>query len=273
MWHRSPAVAGSFYPANPQRLSEEIDSYLGKVDERPLEGGVLALVSPHAGYIYSGPVAAYAYKQLVGSGVDLVVVIAPSHRARFSGASVIPAGIYETPLGGVSADEEIGQKLMGQPHYDFIREVHMGEHSLEVQVPFLQRVLGDFSIVPIIVGTVDLDMCRAIGEELAGAIADEKRKYVIVLSTDLSHYFPYKKACDVDNVFIQTFLKYDENELYKALSSDRAQACGEGPLLCGLVASKKLGGQKAKLLKYANSGDTAGDKDRVVGYCAAAILK
>ncbi|HPJ38869.1 MAG TPA: AmmeMemoRadiSam system protein B, partial [Spirochaetota bacterium] len=160
MWHRSPVVAGSFYPSSPQRLSDEIDGYLRDVEDRSLDGELVALVSPHAGYIYSGPVAAYSYKQLSGSGVELAVVIAPSHRARFDGASLIPSGVYETPLGKVPIDDSIGTLLADERHFTFIKEVHQAEHSLEVQVPFLQKVLGDFSIVPIIVGTIDLATCR-----------------------------------------------------------------------------------------------------------------
>lgn len=273
MWHRSPVVAGSFYPSNPRRLSDEIDGYLKGVEDSPLGGELVALVSPHAGYIYSGPVAAYSYKHLAGSGVELAVVIAPSHRARFDGASVIPAGVYETPLGKVPVDELIGKPLVGGKHFTFIREVHQAEHSLEVQVPFLQKVLTDFSIVPIIVGTIDLATCREIACEIADLLLTEKRKYVIVLSTDLSHYFPYERAKAIDDVFIQSLLSFDEDDLYRTLSADKAQACGEGPVLTGMVAAKKLGARKVEVLKYANSGDTAGSKDQVVGYLAAAMVR
>ena len=152
-------------------------------------------------------------------------------------------------------------------------EVNQEEDSLEVQVPFLQKVLGDFSIVPIIVGTIDLATCRDIAGEIAGHLAAEKRKCVIVLSTDLSHYFPYERAKAIDNVFIQSLLSFDEEELYRTLSADKAQACGEGPVLTGMMAAKKLGARKVELLKYANSGDTAGSKDQVVGYLSAAIVR
>jgi AmmeMemoRadiSam system protein B len=273
MWHRSPVVAGSFYPSNPRRLSDEIDGYLRDVEDRPLGGELVALVSPHAGYIYSGPVAAYSFKQLMGSGAELAVVIAPSHRARFDGASVIPSGIYETPLGKVSIDESIGERLAGEKPFTFIKEVHQAEHSLEVQVPFLQKVLTDFSIVPIIVGTIDLATCREIAEEIAASLAAEKRKYIIVLSTDLSHYFPYDRAKAIDDVFIQSLLSFDEDDLFRTLSADKAQACGEGPVLAGMIAAKKLGARRVELLKYANSGDTAGSRDQVVGYLAAAMVR
>ncbi len=141
MWHRKPVVAGSFYPSNPADLKIDIDGYLSKAEKKKLDGALLGIISPHAGYVYSGPVAAYSYKQLIGSGVELAVVLAPSHRARFDGASVIDSGIYETPLGQVEIDEKIGRALLDENYFSFIKEAHSTEHSLEVQVPFLQRVL------------------------------------------------------------------------------------------------------------------------------------
>jgi AmmeMemoRadiSam system protein B len=273
MWHRSAVVAGSFYPTNPARLSADIEHYLEAADLIDLSGEPIALISPHAGYIYSGPVAAYSYRQLAGKHIDLAIVIAPSHRARFNGASIIPSGTYETPLGGVNIDGQMGALLEQEDGFSFIKEAHQAEHSLEVQVPFLQKVLGSFSLVPIIVGTVEIDTCRMLARSLAKNLEREGRKWIIILSTDLSHYFPYGKACEIDRVFIKTLLDFDENELYAVLSRNTAQACGEGPVLTGMITAKMLGASAVKLLKYANSGDTAGGKDQVVGYLSAAIVK
>ncbi len=273
MWHRDPVVAGSFYPSNADKLRGDIEHYISKVQKKKLDGEIVGLISPHAGYIYSGPVAAYSYAQLIDSDVEVAVVLAPSHRARFGGASVIPDGIYETPLGEVPIDSRIGERLVQKPHLSFIKEVHMAEHSLEVQVPFLQGVLKGFSVVPIIVGITEVKTCLEIAEEIYSVLKDEDRKFVIVISTDLSHYFPYEKATQIDNIFIENLQKFDEMVLFEALSRDDAQACGEGPVLTGMSVAKKLGAHRIDVLKYANSGDTAGGKDQVVGYLSAAIVR
>ena len=271
MWRREPVVAGSFYPSNPDRLSRDIDQYLSDARGDRLDGNIFAVISPHAGYIYSGPVAAYSFRELKDRDIELAVVIAPSHRARFDGASVIPSGTYVTPLGGVEIDAALGEKLVGEPNFGFYKQVDQAEHSLEVQVPFLQKVLGMFKIVPIIVGCVDLETCRKLAATLHRHLAGEARRYVMVLSTDLSHYFAYQKARAIDSAFIESLSKFDEEDLFRVLSAEKAQACGEGAVLTGLIAAKMLGAKKVDILKYANSGDTAGGKDQVVGYLAAAI--
>ncbi len=273
MWRREPVVAGSFYPSNPGRLSQDIDGYLAGAPSKKTTGEVVAVISPHAGYIYSGPVAAHSFREIRDSGVEVAVVIAPSHRARFDGASVIPSGTYVTPLGDVEIDDILGEKLIMDRRFSFVREVDQVEHSLEVQVPFLQKVLGTFKIVPIIVGCVKLESCRELAEVLYGALSQEKRKFVMVLSTDLSHYLPYNKARDVDRVFIEALSGFDEKALYETLSADKAQACGEGAVLTGMMTAKMLGASKVEILNYATSGDTAGDKSRVVGYLSAAIIR
>lgn len=272
MFRRKPAVAGSFYPSNPQRLGEMIDSYLAEAKGGAAAGEVVGLVSPHAGYVYSGPVAAYSYRR-VDPAVRCAVVLAPSHRARFNGAAILPEGIYETPLGDVGIDAAIGDKLKDRKYFAPLKEAHELEHSLEVQVPFLQKVLEDFTIVPIIVGTVDLDICRGIAEGIAEALSGEKRKTVIVMSTDLSHYHSYEQAKMLDGRFMDALGAFDEKKVSELLSSGRAEACGEGPVLSGMFLCKKLGAKKVEMLKYMNSGDTAGDKAQVVGYLAAAFVK
>lgn len=273
MWHRKPAVAGSFYPSNPGKLSADIDGYLKNAAGSAIEGELFGIIVPHAGYVYSGPVAAYSYDLLKGLDVRVAVVLAPCHRARFDGASVIPSGLYSTPLGDVTIDEAIGNELVRSPRMKFIREAHDSEHSLEVQVPFLQRVLGDFTLVPIVVGTTDLAVCRSLAADMAEVLSREERRFVIVISTDLSHYHPYQEARRIDGVFIETLRRYDTAELYSTLGADRAQACGEGPVLTGMELGSRMGASRVEVLKYANSGDTAGGRDQVVGYLAAAIVK
>lgn len=272
MWQRKPGFAGSFYPASPEKLKNEIITYLSKATVKKLEHPV-AFIVPHAGYIYSGPVAAYSYAQLKENPADVVIVLAPSHRARFNGASIITNGIFSTPLGDITVDSTIAGRLLDEEVFFEIKEAHQYEHSLEVQLPFLQVVLKDFVLVPIVIGTIDLELCTQIGKKLAQVLQDEKRNYSIIISTDLSHYYHYDIARKIDTTFIESLKKFDENYLYEMLQSDKAQACGEGPVLAGMVASKQLGAQRIEILQYANSGDTAGPKNEVVGYLAAAFVK
>jgi AmmeMemoRadiSam system protein B len=273
MWHRKPAYAGSFYPSNPEQLKKDIDKYLSAAQKKDFKGKLLGLVSPHAGYVYSGPVAAYSYKQLLGSGIELAIVLTPSHRARFAGASVINSGIYETPLGQIEIDETVGQALLNEDHFSFIKEVHGAEHSLEVQAPFLQRVLESFKLVPIVIGDNDFNFCKAVAEELHNSIKNEKRKFILIISTDLSHYHSYKEAVNIDRVYSEALKTADENKLENVVATNKAEACGHGPVLIGLMLCKKLGASSVEILHYANSGDTAGSKNEVVGYLSAAILK
>ncbi len=273
MWHRKPFVAGSFYPSDPDELKKEIDGYLKNAEKKKPDGEIYGIVSPHAGYVYSGPVAAYSYKQLIGSGTELAIVLAPSHRGRFRGASVIDSGIFETPLGQIEIDDKIGSALLDETHFAFIKEAHYAEHSLEVQAPFLQCVLKTFKIVPIVIGAYDMDSCRAIADGLYNCLKNEKRKFSVIISTDLSHYHPYKSAIEIDGVFIDALKTADEATIDNVLSSGRAEACGHGPVLSGLMLCKRLGAGRVEILHYANSGDTAGGKGEVVGYLSAAILK
>jgi hypothetical protein len=233
---------------------------------------LLGIISPHAGYIYSGPVAAYGYNYLAQSSCDLYVVIAPSHRARFNGASVIPEGIYRTPLGDAEIDSGIGKKLEKRKYFSFIREAHEMEHSLEVQIPFLQMVKPDARIVPVVLGTIDPGICREIGEIVAEEIAASGKEYGIIISTDLSHYHSYDTAVKKDNDFITALESFDEEKITGVIASGKSEACGEGPVLAGISLARRLGAKKIRAVKYANSGDTAGTKDQVVGYVSALIL-
>lgn len=272
MWHRKPVVAGAFYPAEPSHLRAMVGKYLDMADRRPLSGKAVGLVSPHAGYIYSGPIAAFSFRQM-DPETEVLVVLAPSHRARFRGASVFPEGIFETPLGEVEVDSKIGRQLLEKPLFSFLKEAHQFEHSLEVQVPFAQVVLGPFTIVPIIVGVTDMAACAEIASGLADVLKQETRKYSIVLSTDLSHYYSYGDAVSMDGRLIKALETFDPAVLEKTISAGSAEACGEGPLLAGMSLCRELGAKKMEILKYANSGDTAGDKSQVVGYLAAAMVK
>ena len=273
MWNRKPVYAGQFYAAEEDDLKREMSHYLQHAELPDINGTVLAVIAPHAAHYFSGPIAAYSYNLLSVSKPDVVIVLAPSHKSSFLGASYIDSGTYDTPLGSVPIDEKITQTLMRRPNFFFIKEPHEKEHSLEVQVPFLQHILGDFTIVPLIVGTTEDRTMRKIGETLAEIIASDERKVGLVISTDLSHYHKHDEAIVIDGQFIDTLLSMDEDELRHMVETREAEACGIGPVVIGLIACKKLGANKVQFLRYATSGDTGGDKQQVVGYLSAAILK
>jgi len=274
MYIRRPAVAGSFYPADSEKLKKMICGYISQAekDQEPVKGKLYGIISPHAGYIYSGPVAAYGFSYLKYSNFDGFVVIAPSHRARFNGASVLSDGAYSTPLGEMEIDSELGGELKKSSLFTYIKEIDEPEHSLEVQIPFIQFMKPGLKLVPVIIGTTEISLCRKIGEVIAEAVKSLNRNYAIVISTDLSHYYPYKKAVQMDSDFISALKSFDENRIVETVKSGKGEACGEGALLAGITAARKLGASKIEIAKYANSGDTAGSKDEVVGYVSAVIL-
>ncbi len=271
MYIRQPVVAGSFYPGEPDKLKSMINGFLSnaEADKPKISGNVYGIISPHAGYVYSGPVAGYGFSYLSQLNIDTYIILAPSHRARFKGASVIPRGIYSTPLGDVNIDSDIGEELIQLEGFGFIPEAHELEHSLEVQVPFVQVVSEGAKIVPLVMGTTDLNLCRRIGESIASVIKNKDKSYAVIISTDLSHYHSYNSAVELDNKIIKSIESFDENKLSNLLQSGKAEACGEGPLISGMYLCRSMGAKKATVVKYANSGDTAGSKDRVVGYLSA----
>jgi AmmeMemoRadiSam system protein B len=249
-----------------------IDGYMKEAAGAPSAGAVVGVISPHAGYIYSGPVAAFSFSQL-DPGTTLAVVLAPSHRARFDGAAVLTDGAFETPLGDVTIDSALGTALAEKKPFIQLKQAHELEHSLEVQVPFLQKRLREFSLVPIIVGTVELEACLAIARGLHEGLSGEKRKLAVVISTDLSHYHSYDEAKLMDGRFIKALESFDEKSVKAVLNSGKAEACGEGPVLAGMALCRLLGADRVRVLKYANSGDTAGSRDEVVGYLSAAFVR
>jgi MEMO1 family protein len=272
MYRRKASYAGSFYSSGSEELLNDIKGYMESADP-DVQGDVVAIVTPHAGYIYSGPIAAWSYKSVEAIKYDTVIVLAPSHRGMFDGFMTPESGVYETPLGTVPLDEKICKALSLSKLRVYSSALDLGEHSLEVQVPFLQYALDSFTLVPVIIGTTDFELCMAIADEIYAAIADDKRSILVVISTDLSHYHPYKHAYEIDGRFIEVLKKFDEKILDSALVSDDAEACGHGPLLSGIKLARMMGANRTQIFKYATSGDTAGDKDKVVGYVSAAFVR
>ena len=271
MYLRQPVVAGSFYPGDPDKLKSMISQFLNDAKKERLEisGNIYGIISPHAGYVYSGPVAGFGFSYLENLKFDTYIILAPSHRARFNGASVIPEGIYSTPLGDMAIDSDIGKNLLTIEGFTFLKEAHELEHSLEVQVPFVQVISGESGIVPVVIGTTDLELCRGIGESIASVLEGIGKRCAVVISTDLSHYHSYNSAVELDKKLINSIESFDENKVSALLKSGKAEACGEGPLIAGMTLCRSLGAVKADVVKYANSGDTAGSKDQVVGYLSA----
>ena len=275
---RRPAVAGQFYTADPAALRAQIEELLSDARvERPA-GEIVALICPHAGYVYSGAVAAAGYSLVAGGPYETVVVISPCHVDFFRYSSIYDGDAYETPLGRIPVDGELAARIAGDSGLirlggagHEIGRNGRGEHSLEVQLPFLQVALGDFRLVPIVMG----DQSDAVVDALGAALARELRgkRALIVASTDLSHFHDDRTARSLDGVFIDDISSYDVDGLRAALAEGRTEACGGGPAAAAMIAAEGLGADRCTILKYANSGDVSGDTNNVVGYVAAAITR
>ena len=231
---------------------------------------LIAIVAPHAGLMYSGPVAAYAYRLLRDRAVDVAVLVGPSHFVGFEGVSIYPSGGFQTPLGIAAIDEECATALMRST--PIVREypaAHVREHSLEMQLPFLQRLAPDAKIVPLLMGFQTAETARALGDALADAVRGKKA--LLVASTDLSHYHDALTAARLDAVVIDQVSRFDADGLQAALDLRPEHACGGGPTVAVMRAARLAGAREAVVLRYADSGDVSGDKTTVVGYLAAAF--
>jgi AmmeMemoRadiSam system protein B len=260
------------YTGDPAELAKRIDGMLAAATAPPRTDPPLALVAPHAGYVYSGPIAAYAYRALRGQSYDTVVVLGPSHREPFTGLSVYDTTRFDTPLGQIPCDRELIGKLLGaHPSISYRPAAHRDEHSLEVQVPFLQRALPAFKLVMVVVGGRDPEAELT----LVNVLADYARhkKVLVVASSDLSHYHGYAEANTLDAVAVNEIAALDAAALERDIRSGRCEACGILPVLITMEYVRTMGARRGVLLKHANSGDTAGPKDQVVGYAALAFWK
>ena len=270
---RPPLLAGSWYPANRDRLQQTIQGYLASTKGDALSGDIKALIVPHAGYMYSGRVAAHAYRHLQGTSFRKVIMVGPSHRVPFEGVSVNVQRAYKTPLGTVPVDQELARRLIrADKAINWVPEAHSQEHSLEIQLPFLQFLLSDFQIVPILMGRQDFSTCVLLAECLAEQL-ESAEDTLVLASSDLSHFHASDRAEELDMVFVERVRNFDPWGLSEALATGRTEACGGGPSIAVLLTARALGADRAVILKYANSGDVTGDHRRVVGYLSAALLK
>ena len=271
---RQAAVAGSFYPGNEGALSGLVANFLKSAVNEELPD-ITGLVSPHAGYIYSGRVAACSYKQVEKRKYESVILIAPSHSEYFDFNSVFDGMAYQTPLGVVEVDTERAERLAGNTTYKNRIKLsgsgHGREHSLEVQLPFLQIVFENLKIVPVVMGSQSKNNIESLGNAIGEAFKGEN--VLIVASTDLSHYHDYKTASMLDTLVIDYINSFDPMRFTGAVSSEEIEMCGGGPVAAVMIASRMLGANSSKVLCYKNSGDTGGDKNAVVGYLSAAFYK
>lgn len=270
---RPSAIAGTWYPGSGPALRQTIAGYLDNVPASDTEREPLGLIAPHAGYRYSGQVAAHAYRQIVGREYDTVIVVSPVHRGLFmrADAAITAVANYSTPLGEIPLNGEFLDQLDDKVSLALLKEDD--EHSLEIQLPFLQVVLGDFDLLPVMVMDQSLAFSRQLGDALAELIQESGRRVLLVASTDLSHFYDYETARRLDQVALDYIDAYDIDGLARALKQGKTKACGGGPVLAVMSAGQSLGATRAQILHYANSGDVTGDKSGVVGYAAGVIWR
>jgi MEMO1 family protein len=259
---RTCAVAGMFYPRDPSHLEQLLEKFFSGT--RP-DGASMGIVSPHAGYIYSGEVAAHAFSTIRPDFSGTFVVIGPSHRGYINCVSKVP---WETPLGVVDTDVEFVELL----DIETDEFSHRDEHSLEVQMPFIKYRFPRARIAPVMMGLQDYQSAMRVAEKIVNAIRQTKRNVRIVASSDFSHYVPEQKAKSDDLYAIEPLLTLDTSEFYRRIDERRVTACGFGPIAAMVTACGKLGAKTAQLIRYATSGDVTGDRREVVGYAAIAVM-
>ncbi|MDH7484972.1 MAG: AmmeMemoRadiSam system protein B [Anaerolineae bacterium] len=271
---RPSAIAGSWYPGTERGLRQMLEGFFARVPEQRLQGRLLGLIAPHAGYIYSGQTAAYSYKLLEGRRYDIVVIMSPNHRA-FWGADIVvsTATHYETPLGLVALDKAFIERLAERVELSGVQRDD--EHSLEIQLPFLQYILGDFRLVPLMLNTDRPAVARQLGGLLAELIAASEAGVLLVASTDLHHIPNYEEVVRRDRAVAEALISYDMARIEKVLTEPGCSVCGRMPVIALLEAARALGADRVQVLHQTTSGDVTGDRrpgQYTVGYLAAAVV-
>jgi hypothetical protein len=279
---RPSPIAGQWYPADPRRLAAQVDQYMDAAHLPELSGEVVAVMAPHAGHLYSGPVAGYAFAALRGLSPDLVVVVSPMHYPYDEPMLTTAHAAYATPLGTIPVQSQALQSLDG-----YLRQslgvglaavAHDPEHSLEIELPFLQRALaGPFALLPIMMREQSERTARALGQALARLIVEDPvmagKSALLVASTDLSHFYPQSVANQLDREVLRKVEAFDPAGVIRVEEEGKGFACGRGALAAVLWAARELGADRAQVLRHATSGDVTGDYDRVVGYGAAVFTR
>jgi AmmeMemoRadiSam system protein B len=279
---RHPAVAGSWYSGSPKGLRTQIEELFthrqgpGSLPPTVKNGprNLVGLVVPHAGYMASGPVAAHAYYNLAKDGIpDIIVIFGPNHTGRGSALSIMKEGFWRTPLGEVEIDTETADRILQISQIIDVDDMaHTYEHSIELQLPFLQYLYGsEFKFVPVCFMMQDLESSREVGKAVAEAL--KGRNALVIASTDMTHYEPQERAEKKDKIAIDAALKMDETQYYHVVEAYGISTCGYGPTIAVITAAKELGAKKANLLCYKTSGDILGDRSAVVGYASIAFTK
>jgi MEMO1 family protein len=273
---RPSPIAGTWYEGNPQLLSQVVDLYLEQAEIPPFSGSVIAIISPHAGHKYSGSVAGYAFSTVRGRSFDLVAVLSPMHQPYYDSFLTTAHEAYSTPLGDVPVDKESVADLDSRLRKDMgerlVPVAYDQEHSLEIELPFLQRALvGGFKLLPVMVRSQSARVSQNLGEALANTLRG--KNFLIVASTDLSHFYTQKQAVAFDNEMLRRVESFSPEQVFSAEKEKRGFACGLGALTAVLWAAKALGADTVKVLRHATSGDVTGDYSSVVGYGAAVVTK
>jgi MEMO1 family protein len=271
---RPAAVAGTWYPGSAGALTRDVDAYLDQAAAWP-GGSIRAVIAPHAGLMFSGPVGAYAYKAAATQSYDVAVLVGPSHFVSFEGVALYPDGAFATPLGNAVIDDRGARAISASPIVRSLPMAHQREHSLEMQLPFLRRLLPDVPIVPLLIGHQTRETITILGQALATAF--RARQPLFVASTDLSHYFDARTALELDARVQACVAAFDPDGLltlfedYPEHDRGRYVACGGGAAISVMLAARGLGATDARILKYAHSGEVSGDDSGVVGYLAAVL--
>jgi len=266
---RRPAVAGQFYPSNEKDLRRQIEKLIDKNSSRR---DVLACMLPHAGYMYSGGVAAETISQV--NLKDKIILLGPNHTGYGAAFSIMTEGTWQTPLGQVNIDSALANKILKHSQYlEADSQAHLYEHSLEVELPFLQYFKTDFEIVPLLFMSDDLDMLKEVGRGIAAAVKEspQENSIMLIASSDMTHYESQGQAQKKDQEAIKSILELNEDKLMERVRRLNISMCGYAPVIVMLVAAKLLGARSASLIKYQTSGDVTGDKDSVVGYAGVIV--
>lgn len=266
---REALLAGSWYPNDPQALAGLIDHFLDNVPASTVPSGeIMAIIAPHAGYVFSGQVAAYAYKTIQEKNYQSVVIIAPSHQWAFDGCSIYMSGGYETPIGTASVDASLAADIASATGFTYIEQAHKAEHSVEIQVPFVQKILPKAKIVPIVMGVPSEATVSRLAEGLKKAT--DGKKVLLIASTDLSHFLTKEQANQKDKETIELIRELKADEIIRKCQKRENIMCGGGPVAATLLWAKDKAG--VKILRYSDSSEASQDESRVVGYLAAALV-
>lgn len=268
---RKPAVAGMFYPANPKKLKEEVETLLSISQPSTTPKNIFGLVVPHAGYIYSGRTAAFGFNLIKNKNYKTVIIISPSHTEYFQGISIYDGDAYETPLGIVKVNKILSDKIIDSNKMIFKGNIgHKDEHAIEVQLPFLQIVRDDFSIVPIIMGTQDKKTINNLADSISNIVSEDT---LVIASSDLSHYFDHETANKMDAVVEQNILDFNFDKLLENFDNGICEACGAGPIVVLMKSAWMNNFKDSVVIDRSDSSFTSRDTSRVVGYISAAFYK